>query len=187
MRRALAAGALILAVGCASTPDATVKRAVPSRPVAELVASLGDPDQATRARAAWGLVGADAGDPLVARALIAALDDPERPVREAAAWTIGNLNGTLQGAPDASLPRLVTQTKPVYPLQAFNKKVEGMVVVRMLIGEDGRVVHAETRKSVRGLDAAALTCVRAWVFTPGQRNGRPVATVAEAPVTFRIY
>jgi len=26
-----------------------------------------------------------------------------------------------------------------------------------------------------------------WVFSPAMKNGRPVATLAEAPVTFRIF
>ena len=37
------------------------------------------------------------------------------------------------------------------------------------------------------LDAAALEAVRQWVFAPAHKKGRPVATLALAPVTFRIF
>jgi protein TonB len=82
---------------------------------------------------------------------------------------------------------VVSQTKPFYPKAAFERKVEGEVVVGLLISEEGRVVHAEVQKSVPGLDAAALSCVRQWVFTPALRDGRPVPTFAIAPVSFRIF
>ena len=187
MKRALASVGLLAAVGCATTPAATVTRPVPSRPAPELVAALADPDPATRSRAAWQLVGADAREPGLAAALIAALDDPDRSVREAASWTVWNLHGRLEGVPDYDAPpKLVRQAKPTYPDEAFRKKVEGLVEVRMLIDEEGHVAHAEVRRSVRGLDAAALSCVRQWLFTPAQRKGRAVATMAVAPVSFRI-
>ena len=37
------------------------------------------------------------------------------------------------------------------------------------------------------LDAAAIQTVRQWVFSPAIKGGRPVATIAQAPVSFRIY
>jgi TonB family protein len=56
-----------------------------------------------------------------------------------------------------------------------------------LINSLGKVAYAEIRQSIPHLDEAALTCVRDWLFEPAQRGGKPVATVAVAPVTFRIY
>ena len=76
---------------------------------------------------------------------------------------------------------------PSYPEAAFKKKVEGTVLVEILIGEEGEVAHAEIRRSIRYLDEAALACVREWQFEPARRGERPVATVAHVPVAFRIY
>ena len=42
-------------------------------------------------------------------------------------------------------------------------------------------------QSIPALDAAALQTVREWLFAPAIKNGRPVATIAQAPVTFRIF
>jgi protein TonB len=84
-------------------------------------------------------------------------------------------------------PRLVRLVRPEYPPDAFVQKVEGTVVIRILIDEDGRVVQARVVQSVPLLDQAALRAVRAWVFKPALRSGRPVASEANAPVRFTIY
>ena len=84
-------------------------------------------------------------------------------------------------------PRPIRVTKPQYPQEAFIKKVEGTVLVEILIDAQGRVVRARVLQSVPQLDAAALQCVYQWIFQPAVRRGHPVAIIAQAPVNFRIY
>lgn len=84
-------------------------------------------------------------------------------------------------------PRVLRQTKPRYPPDAFVKKIQGTVLVELLIDDAGHVVRARVIQSVPALDSAALEAVREWRFVPAYKNGRPVATVARAPVSFRIY
>ncbi len=84
-------------------------------------------------------------------------------------------------------PRLLKQTRPRYPQEAFVKKIEGTVVLELLIDAAGRVARARVVQSVPALDAAALEAAREWVFSPALKQGRPVATLATAPVSFRIY
>jgi protein TonB len=84
-------------------------------------------------------------------------------------------------------PRLLRQVKPVYPADAFTKKVEGTVVVELLIDDMGRVARMRIVQSVPLLDRAALEAVRQWVFAPAIKRGQAVATIALAPVSFRIY
>ena len=62
----------------------------------------------------------------------------------------------------------------------------GVNQVEILIDATGRVAKARVVKSIPELDAAALECVRDWVFQPAQKAGHPVSTVASAPVTFSI-
>jgi periplasmic protein TonB len=112
--------------------------------------------------------------------------------------TVGGLpGGAPDGGGDGGLPvpvrdydrppRPLTQARPVYPPDAFTKKIEGTVLTEILIGADGRVLKARVVKSVPVLDEAALAAVRQWTFAPAVKNGRPVATLATAPVSFRIY
>ena len=65
--------------------------------------------------------------------------------------------------------------------------VVALVVLEILIDEAGHVVRARVVRSVPLLDEAAVRAVRKWLFAPALRRGRPVATVAMAPITFRIY
>lgn len=84
-------------------------------------------------------------------------------------------------------PRLLRQARPEYPHDAFTRKIEGVVVVEILIDDTGRVARTRIVQSVPVLDAAALDAVRQWIFLPAVRHGRPVPTVAIAPVRFTIY
>jgi protein TonB len=84
-------------------------------------------------------------------------------------------------------PRILRQTRPRYPQEAFVKKVEGTVVVEFVIDATGRVGRARVVQSIPLLDAAAVEVVGEWLFAPAVKHGLPVATVARAPVVFRIF
>jgi protein TonB len=105
----------------------------------------------------------------------------------------GVLGGVLGGTGTGpvmdydSAPRPIKITRPQYPQEAFVKKIEGTVIVEILIDSTGRVVRARVIQSVPMLDAAALQTVYQWVFEPAIKRGRPVPTIAHAPVAFRIY
>jgi TonB family protein len=186
--------ACAIATACATAPrqqavPVDVPIAPPPRPLAELFAQLKAPDAPSRAAAAWALAGAGTVDEAGIESLLAALDDPSEPVREAAAWTLGHVKGPgfdhskLNDVP----PKPLVMTRPNYPNAAFREKVQGVVLVAILINALGRVTHAEIRRSIPGLDEAALACVRDWRFEPGRRRGQPVPVAAQAPVGFRIF
>jgi protein TonB len=109
----------------------------------------------------------------------------------------GRPGGTANGVPNGTgteavfdfdaPPRLVRQTRPRYPSQAFVRKVEGTVVVEILIDPSGRVSRARVIQSVPLLDAAASDAVREWLFQPAMKRGRPVPAIALAPVRFNLY
>jgi len=84
-------------------------------------------------------------------------------------------------------PRPINLVKPKYPQDAFARKIEGTVEVEILIDADGNVARARVVHSVPRLDQAALDTVYQWKFAPAIKNGRPVATIARAPVKFMIY
>lgn len=193
MKQAGFALALVMAVGCATIRTAQgtlIPLAPPPRSVPELVAQLSAPDAPSRASAAWALAGVEKPDLKLIATLKGALDDPSGPVREAASWALGHMTVPDSETPVLSTdapPRLLVQTRPSYPNTAFNQKLQGTVLVEFLVNEVGRVAHAEIRRSIPELDKAALECVRTWQFAPAQRGGKPVAVVAQSPVSFRLY
>jgi protein TonB len=84
-------------------------------------------------------------------------------------------------------PVLIKKVDPIYPDIARQLKIEGMVVVRMIVGPDGRVKHAEIIKSAHEiLNEPVLEAVRQWVFKPGKQLGQPVSVRIVQPYRFRL-
>jgi protein TonB len=166
----------------------------PARPLPELEAALGSADATVRADAAWELSGAGSISESIGNRLKAALkEDPDARVRAAAAWAYGHVHqglgpadGSLQPVPYDEPPRLVQQARVTYPQAAFEQRVTGTVRVEFVVDEEGRVAHAEVRESIPAFDAAALAAVREWRFSPATLAGKPIATMASAPVAFTI-
>lgn len=89
----------------------------------------------------------------------------------------------------ARAPQVLEQIKPRYPRRAKTDGIEGLVLVRIIIGADGRVEPEHTRviRSVPELDAAAISAVSQWRFSPALgRQGRPVRVIVEIPVQFSL-
>jgi periplasmic protein TonB len=77
---------------------------------------------------------------------------------------------------------------PRYPPQALRRREEGEVILRVLVGTDGKPVQIEIEKSSRSrlLDRAAIDAVQEWLFNPGVRNGQPVQGWVLVPISFRL-
>lgn len=77
---------------------------------------------------------------------------------------------------------------PRYPPQAMRRREEGEVLLRVLVGTDGRPVQIEVERSSRSrlLDQAAIQAVREWVFNPGMKEGVPVQSWVIVPIKFSL-
>ena len=77
-----------------------------------------------------------------------------------------------------STPALVRDVKPHYTAEAFKAKIEGSNLVGAVVMPDGKVGEVTLLESLDpdfGLDDAALTAAKLWVFNPGTKDGKPVA------------
>jgi protein TonB len=89
----------------------------------------------------------------------------------------------------ARAPEVLAQVQPRYPRRAKADGIQGLVLVRIIIGTDGRVEPEHTRviRSVPELDAAAISAVSQWRFSPALgHHGRPVRVIVEIPVQFSL-
>jgi len=84
-------------------------------------------------------------------------------------------------------PLLLSIPSPAYPELARDAGIDGTVLVRVLVGEDGFVKSALILQSVLGLDDAALGAARAAVFRPALQQQRPVAVWIVVPIEFRLH
>jgi periplasmic protein TonB len=103
---------------------------------------------------------------------------------------VGATGGSaLEVSQVARAPEVLEQVKPRYPRRARADGIEGLVLVRVIIGTDGRIEPEHTRivRSVPALDAAALSAVGQWRFTPALgHQGRPVRVIVEIPLQFSL-
>jgi protein TonB len=84
--------------------------------------------------------------------------------------------------------------RPLYsPAAAFSnearaKKIQGVVIVSVLVTEDGLPTDARVEKSLGyGLDESALDCVSQYRFKPATKDGQPVATRITVEINFKLF
>ena len=83
-------------------------------------------------------------------------------------------------------PEVLKKVSPVYPEIAQNAGVEGIVVVEVLIGTNGKVENATIYKSIPMLDHAALEAAKMFVFSPGEQRDRRVRVRMMIPFSFSL-
>jgi len=62
----------------------------------------------------------------------------------------------------------------VYPQEARDAGIQGVVILEVVIDEAGNVGDAKVLRSIPLLDEPAVNAARAWHFTPTMVNGQPV-------------
>ncbi|MFZ5705414.1 MAG: energy transducer TonB [Pseudomonadota bacterium] len=82
--------------------------------------------------------------------------------------------------------RMIEGEPPRYPIESRRKKEQGTVVLRLLIGTDGRVAQVTVAESsgFDRLDRAALEAARRWRWQPMLRDGVPVEVRGLMPIPF---
>ena len=75
---------------------------------------------------------------------------------------------------------------PVYPPVAQSARVQGVVILELIIDRDGRVGYSRILRSIPLLDQAAIDAVSQWEFTPTMLNGAPVPVIMTATVQFTL-
>jgi protein TonB len=85
-----------------------------------------------------------------------------------------------------ALARVVDRVEPEYPDVAKAHHVQGIVVLDVLVGGDGRVQRLSLVRGYPGLTAAATDAVRQWRFQPMIRNGRPASFETNITITFAL-
>lgn len=92
------------------------------------------------------------------------------------------------GSPEQALPPTIVESKPApYTESALAMKIEGTVVLMVLVRRDGSVGAASVSRGLEAsLDESALRTVREWKFAPAMRQGKTVEVVLEVEVRFRL-
>jgi protein TonB len=83
-------------------------------------------------------------------------------------------------------PIKVRNVAPVYPQDARDMGVQGVVIIEARIEPDGTVSRARVLRSIPMLDDAAVDAVRQWEFTPTLVNGQPAPLLMTVTVNFTL-
>lgn len=102
----------------------------------------------------------------------------------------GNSGGSAGNSREVTPPGILSRREPAYPEQARQGGVEGTVVLRIEILENGHAGEVSIAESSGSelLDAAAVDAVQRWRFVPAKvrGTGQRIACQTTMPVVFKL-
>ena len=90
------------------------------------------------------------------------------------------VGGTVQSR------NLVREVPPEYPPLAKQARIQGTVVLGVLIDRNGKVVNIQVVSGHPLLVQSATDAVKQWEYRPTLLNGAPVEVVTTVDVNFRL-
>jgi periplasmic protein TonB len=103
-------------------------------------------------------------------------------------WGGGIGGGVFKVGGGVSAPKTIYEPEPEYSEEARKAKYQGVVVLWVVIGPDGRPRDMRVQRSLgMGLDEKAMEAVKQWRFEPAKKDGQPVAVQVNIEVNFRLY
>jgi periplasmic protein TonB len=92
------------------------------------------------------------------------------------------------GQKGVSVPEVIYSPEPSFSDEARQAKFQGVVLLMLVVGPDGRPYNVRVRQSLgMGLDEKAIEAVKNWRFHPAIRNGQPVAAQIGVQIDFHLY
>ena len=98
-------------------------------------------------------------------------------------------DGRVHISLNESLPLLpLSQEYPPYPDEAKKKQLEDQVIVRYVIGKNGRVNDVQILDHARDpmFDKVTVEAIKQWRFRPMIKDGKPVEVVHDLAVNFEL-
>jgi protein TonB len=84
---------------------------------------------------------------------------------------------------------LKKEVKPQYTADAMRAKIQGTTVLDCVVKSDGTVGECGVVRSLDstfGLDQEAVKAARQWRFSPGRRQGQPIAVWVTIEISFTL-
>jgi len=94
--------------------------------------------------------------------------------------------GPVRAIGEIKAPRLIKRVEPVYPEDARQARVAGIVIIEATTDIYGRVQAVKVLRSIPMLDQAAIDAVRKWIYEPMIINEKPRGMIFTTTVTFQL-
>ena len=92
------------------------------------------------------------------------------------------------GKKGVTVPQVIYNPEPSFSDEARKAKVQGVVLLLLVVGKDGRPYNISVGQSLgMGLDEKAIEAVSRWRFRPATLNRQAVATQIAVEVDFHLY
>lgn len=103
-------------------------------------------------------------------------------------WGGGIGGGAYMVGGGVTAPRAIYTPEPEFSEEARKTKYQGTVVLRLIVGPDGKPHDIRVVQSLgMGLDEKAIEALRLWRFEPGRKAGVAVAVLVNIEVNFHLY
>ena len=98
----------------------------------------------------------------------------------------GTGGGVYRPGGSVTAPRVITEVKPTYTTDALRYRIQGTVVLELIVTRDGKssAIHVVRSLDPHGLDEQAIAAVAQWRFEPGRLAGAPVDVLVTVMVDF---
>ena len=124
----------------------------------------------------WGSFGREGSGPVI----VPPPPEPVKPPDPAVSNTPIQVGSAVQSA------KLINRMMPVYPSLARQARIQGVVRLEAVIGEDGAIRELRALSGHPLLVPAALSAVKQWRYRPTLLNGRPVPVITQVEVRFTL-
>jgi TonB family protein len=100
----------------------------------------------------------------------------------------GTGGGVYRPGGSVTAPRVITEVKPTYTNSALAQKIQGTVVIELVVRSNGRPSDIRIVRSLDpgGLDEQAIIAAGQWRFEPGRLAGKPVDVIVTVMLDFWI-
>ena len=105
--------------------------------------------------------------------VLAAAQDPSPPPVEVPPETVQN-------------QYLIKRVAPIYPPLARQARIQGTVMLRIVISKSGDIAELNLISGHPMLAPAAIDAVRQWKYHPKEQNGEPVEVETNVQVNFAL-
>ena len=122
------------------------------------------------------------------RALVGGLDGEEAPYLFLVVEPVAGPSWVRTVDEGITPPRAIERPAPQYTADGRKQRIQGVVILRAVIDENGVVRDLEALKGLpAGLTDAAIEAVERWRFTPAlDERGKPVTVQYHMTVNFRL-
>ena len=95
-------------------------------------------------------------------------------------------HGPIRISGGVAAGQIISKVNPVYPAEAKEQRIQGAVVLRAIIDENGAVQELTFVSGPPELQKSAIDAVKQWVYKPYLLNGNPTPVDTTITVNFSL-